>query len=102
LIDHIRLIDDSKFRKIVTDKNLKYEEAIKNLYKDKDFFQEVYDEYSEIHDAVDKQIERQIRPYRDINVCDAQVLIRPQLYRKIRIALGQWTTTDEKAYKIIE
>lgn len=102
LIDHIRLIDDTKFRKIVADKNLKYEEAIRDLYGNREFFQEVYDEYSEMHDAVDKQVEKQINPYRDINTCDAQAFIRPQLYRKIRIALGQWTSTDEKAYKILE
>jgi hypothetical protein len=28
--------------------------------------------------------------------------VRPELYRKIRIGLGQWTYDDERAYRIIE
>lgn len=48
-------------------------------------------------------------PYRDVNVADAQVIIRPEMYRYLRIAVGEWTFepdetgySDEEAYKIIE
>ena len=48
-------------------------------------------------------------PYRDINVADAEVIIRPEMYRYLRIAVGEWTFepdetgySDEEAYKIIE
>jgi hypothetical protein len=50
-----------------------------------------------------------MRPYKDITVSDAQVFIRPALYRKIRISLGQWSFeqdetgySDEEAYNILE
>lgn len=48
-------------------------------------------------------------PYRDVNVADAEVIIRPEMYRYLRIAVGEWTFepdetgySDEEAYKIIE
>ena len=48
-------------------------------------------------------------PYRDVNVADAEVVIRPEMYRYLRIAVGEWTFepdetgySDEEAYKIIE
>lgn len=51
----------------------------------------------------------QIGPYTNITVTDAQVFIRPQLYRKIRMALGEWSVipdasgySDEIAYQICE
>lgn len=51
----------------------------------------------------------QIGPYTNITVTDAQVFIRPALYRKMRKALGEWTElpdetgySDEIAYKICE
>jgi hypothetical protein len=54
-------------------------------------------------------LSKQTYPYTNINVADAQVFIRPALYRKIRIALGEWSFepdengySDEEAYNIIE
>lgn len=48
-------------------------------------------------------------PYSEITVSDAQVIIRPALYRKIRIGIGRWSFeedetgySDEKAYQILE
>jgi len=42
-------------------------------------------------------------------VSDAQVIVRPEMYRKIRIELGQWSFdqgdgeySDEAAYNIIQ
>ena len=50
-----------------------------------------------------------VAPYANINVCDAQVCIRPALYRKLRIAVGEWSFepnedgySDEIAYNILE
>ena len=50
-----------------------------------------------------------ISPYDGINVADAQVCLRPSIYRKLRIATGEWSFSedetgysDEKAYNIIE
>ena len=50
-----------------------------------------------------------MNPYKKINVCDAQVIIRPDLYRRVRIGLGQWSVipdetgySDEDAFNIIE
>lgn len=58
---------------------------------------------------IQEEVARQASPYDHVNVSDAQVLIRPELYRKIRIGLGQWSTiedsigySDEKAYQILQ
>lgn len=48
------------------------------------------------------------KPYSDVNVCDAQTFVRPAMYRRIKIGLGEWSFvedesgySDEKAYNII-
>lgn len=58
---------------------------------------------------VDKMSEMSVSPYGEINISDAQVIIRPELYRKIRIGIGRWSFeedengySDEKAYRILE
>ena len=60
---------------------------------------------------LENDLKSQLKPYQNITVSDAQVLIRPELYRKIRIGLGTWTTkdnpdvdgySDEEAYEILE
>ena len=51
---------------------------------------------------IDKQVKLQTQGYEDINVSDAQVLIRPELYRQIRHSLGEWSDEDEEAYNILE
>ena len=44
-------------------------------------------------------LKRQIKPYEKITVADAQVFIRPELYRKIKIGLGEWSRNpDEDGY----
>ena len=56
-------------------------------------------------DAVNKVADMQCGPYENITVGDAEVIIRPELYRKIRIGIGRWSVeedetgySDEKAY----
>ena len=58
---------------------------------------------------IESRLSQQMDPYRNITVADAQVFIRPALYRKIRISLGEWSIepdetgySDEEAYNIIE
>ena len=58
---------------------------------------------------VDEMSEMSVSPYGEINISDAQVIIRPELYRKIRIGIGRWSFeedetgySDEKAYQILE
>lgn len=102
LIDHIRSIDKQRFEEYCIENNLKFENALSNIYTDEEFFKKIYDLYSDIHKKVDKELKSQLKPYNDITVSDAQVFVRPSLYRKIRIGLGQWSYDDEKAYKIIE
>lgn len=60
-------------------------------------------------DAVNKVADMQCGPYENITVGDAEVIIRPELYRKIRIGIGRWSFeedetgySDEKAYQILE
>ena len=102
LIDHIRSIDKSKLEDYCKEHSIEFEKALSNIYTDDDFFKTIYDLYSDIHKKVDKELKSQLKPYNDITVSDAQVFVRPSLYRKIRIGLGQWSYDDEKAYKIIE
>ena len=69
--------------------------------------------YSQIQqedrDWIDSELASQVRPYTNITVADAQVYVRPALYRKMRIRLGEWTIepdesgySDEIAYNICE
>lgn len=59
--------------------------------------------------AVNDTANMSASPYSKITVSDAQVIIRPALYRKIRIGIGRWSFeedetgySDEKAYQILE
>ena len=87
----------------IQDENITYEQYILNSLLD------------ETISMIDDLVKSKTDPYgeRDgegnINVCDAQVLIRPELYRKIRLGLGQWSTEpdetgycDEDAFWILE
>lgn len=57
----------------------------------------------QIRDQIEQELQEQLNPFGKINVADAQVMIRPALYRKIRIGLGQWNMeTDEVAYQILQ
>lgn len=80
--------------------NKTYFEIIKNI---------INKELPDVINNINLEVSRQSYPYKNINVADAQVLIRPALYRKIRIGLGEWSFqedasgySDEKAYQILE
>ena len=62
-----------------------------------------------IVENIKSRVDDSISPYDGINVADAQVCLRPSIYRKLRIATGEWSFSedetgysDEKAYNIIE
>lgn len=62
-----------------------------------------------LQEEIDLTLSSQVNPYENINVADAQIFVRPAMYRKIRMSLGQWTTeadetgySDEIAYNILE
>lgn len=88
---------------------------IKNLDEINDKKRNVYQElWNLLDDATKKDLESQLEKSigafvdEEINVADAQVMVRPEMYRKIRIGLGQWSTepdingySDELAYSII-
>jgi len=45
---------------------------------------------------VQYQAQEQAKPYIGINVTDAQVFIRPDMYRKVRMMLGTWSVIPQK------
>lgn len=95
------------------------EELFTKMYQDFS----VYDQFMDVNNhaepfkpyvqrfinAVDNVADMSASPYSKITVSDAQVIIRPALYRKIRIGIGRWSFeedetgySDEKAYQILE
>lgn len=63
---------------------------------DKAFKKEFNDLSDEVKKDVQYQAEQQARPYNGINVTDAQVFVRPDMYRKIRMMLGTWSVIPQK------
>ena len=58
---------------------------------------------------IQNRVKDSMGPYEKITVADAEVCLRPSMYRKLRIATGEWSFvedetgySDEKAYNIIE
>lgn len=86
------------------------ENAIDKIYSDKKIFDSMWEYLTDTERMqIETDLEQQMRPYEKITVADAQVFIRPALYRKIRISLGQWSFepdengySDEEAYNILE
>lgn len=86
------------------------ERAIDIIYSDSKSFQKMWELLTDKErQQIETMLEQQMHPYKNITVSDAQVFIRPDLYRKIRISLGQWSFepdesgySDEEAYNIIE
>lgn len=80
------------------------------MYLKDNYYKSILDKAPKsVKEAVDIRSKQQMSPYEEITVSDAQVCIRPALYRKIRMNLGNWTTepdesgySDEEAYKILE
>ena len=87
-----------------------FEGAIDKIYSDNKVFEQMWALLTDKErSSIEDMLQQQMSPYEKITVSDAQVFIRPDLYRKIRIALGQWSIepdetgySDEDAYNIIE
>lgn len=78
-------------------KNKAPQDVIDNIYFDDDVFNEQFKALSkEDRDNIKRQSELQVKPYNDITVSDAQVFVRPDMYRKIRMMLGQWSVIPTK------
>lgn len=70
---------------------------IDEVYINNDAFKKEFDALSDdIKQDVLYQANEQAKPYVGINVTDAQVLIRPDMYRKIRMMLGTWSVIPQK------
>ena len=89
------------------------EEELEELYSNKEkadkILNEIKKEDKKLYQSIKDSAQESVNPYTKINVSDAQVIIRPALYRKIRIALGEWSFeedidgySDEAAYNILE
>ena len=79
------------------------EHAFSALHHDYSFVERLWEKLDDdIRIPLEKTLAGQINPYNRITVSDAQVIIRPETYRKIRIGLGQWSDEIEDAYNLIE
>jgi hypothetical protein len=71
--------------------NRKIGQAINRIYTDDQYYNEVYNNLDEeTRKNIDLSAEESAEPYKNINVSDAQVLMRPECYRRIKIGLGEW------------
>ena len=90
--------------------DLNRERILDRLYNKFELVEQLYQQIpQEDKDKIDSELASQVRPYTNITVADAQVFVRPALYRKMRIRLGEWTIepdesgySDEIAYNICE
>lgn len=95
---------DVQYRPL-TEKNV-----IQMMYSNYSVYEKYYNKVpSEIKAKMKESLELQMSPYNNITVADAQVFIRPDMYRRIRIGLGDWSFepdntgySDEDAYNILE
>lgn len=115
--DFVASIPDSYFKKHALTKKAdttenRAEAAIDLLYQ-RQHYTKLYDSLdADVKEDLQTKLDQQMGPYvRDkITVSDAQVFIRPEMYRRIRIGLGDaWSFTpdetgysDEDAYNILE
>lgn len=88
---------------------IKYSGNLSDLYYEDETFNKLYDSVKDqkigdktIQQYVEDEVDIASDPYTKINVADAQVMIRPAMYRKIRIGLGDWSKDDERAYWLLE
>lgn len=99
---------DSFFDKMISGTDKMPAQQVYEKFMDSKNHDKKYKETIEkFKDAVEKSANAQCSPYgidNDslINVSDAQVIIRPEMYRRIRIGIGRWSEEDEEAYKLIE
>lgn len=112
MIDDIEKSSEEDFTKKLIKQNGfdNVEDFVKAIYQDPQLFKKVLNSYPKnIRDSFRNQATSNTSVYGDITVSDAQVIIRPALYRKIRIGLGTWSFgdefsdySDEAAYNILE
>ena len=83
---------------------------LERIYSDYEYAKELYDKLTPEQKAtIEKNVEDSLGPYNSITVSDAQVVLRPAMYRKLRISMGEWTFepddtgySDEIAYNLLE
>ena len=112
MIDDIESSIDQDFTKKLIEKNgfQNIEDFVKALYQDDSLFKKVLSSYPKnLRESFINKAISNTSTYGDITVSDAQVIVRPALYRKIRIGLGTWNFgdefsdySDEMAYNILE
>lgn len=105
LVDALR--NTEKYKGKYTEKEL--EELYSDEEKAESILNNIKKEDKDLYQSIKNSAQESVNPYTKINVSDAQVIIRPALYRKIRIALGEWSFiedadgySDEAAYEILE
>ena len=112
MIDDIESSTDQEFTKKLIENNGfdNVEDFVKALYQDEKLFKKVLNSYPKnLRESFINKAISNTSTYGDITVSDAQVIVRPALYRKIRIGLGTWNFgdefsdySDEMAYNILE
>ena len=112
MIDDIESSIDQDFTKKLIERNgfQNIEDFVKALYQDDSLFKKVLSSYPKnLRESFINKAISNTSTYGDITVSDAQVIVRPALYRKIRIGLGTWNFgdefsdySDEMAYNILE
>ena len=119
IVDTIRNTGDKYIDKLrnyilstAKDKSIKltYEDIIDAVYNNKRVRKFAYDSFKDYEKShIKNTLADQVGPYSAMTVSDAQVFIRPELYRKIRIGLGLWQWekdadgySDEIAYNYIQ
>ena len=84
--------------------------TLQDIYNKEGYYQEIL---KGLPEQEQKQIQQRVKtsmsPYSGIKVSDAQVILRPAMYRRLRIAVGEWSFepdatgySDEIAYNMIE
>jgi len=90
-----KLILDFGTRRTSQTTNKYLHKAIDAIYNNDDYFNSVFNGLEEsIRNEIQTQAEKSAAAYDDINVSDAQVMIRPECYRKIRLGLGEWSIKE--------
>lgn len=113
-VDYIRVFKNEGVENLLQDRinkagknNYDLERFINDIYTNNhntaDLVEDIFKACGIYESFVEPNLEKQIAPFKTVNVSDAQVLVRPAMYRKIRKGLGLWSEeTDEVAYNIIQ
>lgn len=85
-------------------------EVVREIYDVKGAYEKYINKFKSIKisegitvkEFVDSEVLKMSGPYQGINVADAQVFVRPMMYRNLRKRMGEWTNEDEEAFWILE